>query len=257
MMALKKGENKIVPMIAIKEPTSGHDIIELPVGYRLNENRLDAMAGNDIITDLSGRDNIINACSGDDMVTVIKGNNIIDAGPGDDIVATAKGNNIILPGEGNDIVNSGIGDDTIITTNGNDEINCGKGNNAIFINHQVGHITINCAGGSDTIYIQNFDHYFSDGNIRYYIADNQQDYFIKSKDKKSSITIKNAVANDDKVKIYRGINNGNYLDSDNINILIDKLSAFNKRKDRASLNLIEFINNGVEQNIFVASQYSY
>jgi Ca2+-binding RTX toxin-like protein len=74
---------------------------------------------------------------------------LIDAGSGDDIVTTSKRNDIILGGAGKDKISSDAGDDKIDGGAGDDTIDCGDGNDSVI--GGKGSDTIHGGAGNDVV----------------------------------------------------------------------------------------------------------
>lgn len=74
--------------------------------------RVDARAGNDVIT----------TGAGDDVVRGGRGDDVISTGAGDDLVLGQRGDDLIKGEDGNDKLWGGLGDDTVEGGNGDDKL---------------------------------------------------------------------------------------------------------------------------------------
>jgi Ca2+-binding RTX toxin-like protein len=98
--------------------------------------RIDALAGNDVITTGAERD-VINASGGNDKV---------DAGAGNDFVFGGRGDDTLLGGDGNDTLWGGNGNDSLDGANGDDKLGGILGQN-----------TLRGGAGKDTFLVRSLD----------------------------------------------------------------------------------------------------
>ncbi|MCY2952203.1 MAG: calcium-binding protein [Planctomycetota bacterium] len=74
--------------------------------------RIDALAGNDLIT-TGAEPDVINASAGNDKIDAGAGNDLVFGGRGDDTLLGGDGNDTLWGGNGNDSLDGGTGDDKL------------------------------------------------------------------------------------------------------------------------------------------------
>ncbi|CNK03806.1 putative RTX-family protein [Yersinia frederiksenii] len=129
--------------------TNSDDNITMPAGYRLKDSSIELLGGHDVISDWSGRGNIIKGGSGNDIIYASGGNNNIQGGTGDDQLFSSDGNDILRGGAGNDLLNSG---------NGQDSLDGGKDDDVYLIEKGYGKTIIYDNHGKNTVIFKDIDY---------------------------------------------------------------------------------------------------
>ncbi|MDZ4142416.1 MAG: calcium-binding protein, partial [Methylotenera sp.] len=105
-----------------------NDSIDLSNTELVNIALIDAGTGNDVVTGSAGND-LIQGKDGADRLTDTQGNNLLDAGAGVDVLIAGTGNDLLIGGLGNDTITTGTGYDVIVFNKGDgqDIINASTG----------------------------------------------------------------------------------------------------------------------------------
>ncbi|WP_327214731.1 RTX toxin [Yersinia aleksiciae] len=164
-----RGEGyKIYPFNPVEiKPTDSNDSIIVPKDYRLINNSIDLLDGDDIIKDLSGL------------------GNIISGGLGNDIIYVSSGDNTLIAGQGNDILMGGSGRDTLIASIGNNQLEGGGNDDIYIIGKGKGKTTIRDEHGRNIIIIKDVDH----KDLRFNASDNQLSIEIRGAE--NEVIVKN------------------------------------------------------------------
>lgn len=133
----------------IVNPTELSDNIILPEGYRLSNSRLDLMAGDDSISDLSCIGHNIDGGLGDDIIYAKGGDNRLIGGEGSDQLFSGSGNDYLVGGDGQDILCAG---------SGIDKMEGGEGDDTYVIELEVGKTTIRDNHGKNRVIFKDIDY---------------------------------------------------------------------------------------------------
>ncbi|WP_334472723.1 hypothetical protein [Arsenophonus sp. PmNCSU2021_1] len=188
----------IKPTVAMLIATENHDNINY-IKSNILQRKINALAGNDIITDMTEL------------------GNILIGGSGNDIITAKRGHNIII--DGDDVMSAGDGNDIIISSHGNNIISAGKGNNIIVINYNNNETKVFLDEGKVKIYIQGIDNIYKNESV-------DNNLIISSLDSSKEITIYDYEKYKNNVEISTSLNNGVLLNNENIDLLISAASAF-------------------------------
>ncbi|HEN3656129.1 TPA: RTX toxin, partial [Yersinia enterocolitica] len=192
--------------------TEGNDHIVIPDSYRLENNRLDAKHGDDVISDLSGRGHEIHGDVGNDIIYAKGGNNILSGGDGHDELFGGNGNDLLYGGQGNDILNSGDGINVFAGGEGDDSyiFEPGHGNNVIFDSK-----------GRNSIIFKGIDYRV----LQFKKEDSNLTININNSNK--SVTIENyfVVESEQRGRLFTFKADEYQLAGDNLSLLIDSMSS--------------------------------
>ncbi|MGE3612046.1 MAG: Ig-like domain-containing protein, partial [Sulfurimonas sp.] len=164
-----------------------------------------------------GDDNLYGQ-AGDDRLYGEEGNDVLVAGFGNDTLYGGEGNDFLSGGVGNDVLEGGLGNDIYFfgKGDGNDTIADSEPSKSfLWFNYNTQD------GGNDTI---KFDQGIAKEDISFYMKNN--DLILQYSDN-DSITIKNQ--NNKNAQIEKlELSDGNYLTNDDIDLVIQQISAYGK-----------------------------
>ncbi|CNI43015.1 putative RTX-family protein [Yersinia massiliensis] len=200
----------IYPVDSVEmEPTALSDSIILPKDYRLINNSIDLLDGDDTIRDSSGRGNTIHG------------------GLGHDVIYASSGDNTLIAGQGNDILVGGSGRDTLVTSSGNDQLEGGENDDTYIIGEGEGKTIIRDKHGENIIIFKDADH----NDLRFNRLNNQLSIEIVGAEKKVIVEDYFTSTN----FIFK--TNTHIIEDSNLNLLIDSMATVTEK------NL-----NGVQEN---------
>lgn len=119
-------------------------------GHSINDDLIEAGAGNDTIYAGAGNDTVY-AGTGDDNITSSAGDDTIFGEAGNDFISAGSGNDVIDAGVGNDIIFGGTGTDSIDGGDGNDIINGGTDADTLEGGSGADRFVLEASFGNDTI----------------------------------------------------------------------------------------------------------
>jgi Ca2+-binding RTX toxin-like protein len=126
----------------------------LVIGNQIHENttnyKINAQAGNDVITTAAGNDTVYGG-SGADTITTGKGADQLYGGSGDDKLFAGQDDDQLYGGSGNDVLDGGSGKDYLDGGTGNDTMTGGSGNDDL--NGGTGNDTMAGGSGSDFFFV--------------------------------------------------------------------------------------------------------
>ncbi|OVZ74522.1 C80 family cysteine peptidase [Yersinia intermedia] len=189
--------------------TEGNDNINLPEGYRLLNNVIDLLDGDDVIFDGSGRGNTINGGIGNDILHAKSGNNRLNGGQGHDQ---------LFSGNGNDHLHAAQGNDTLCSGGGIDFMDGGKGNDTFVIEKGQGITTIRDGYGKNRVHFEGIDYrelWFKKQNSQLLIT-------IKGTEKE--VIIDDYYSGQEVSSHFSFQTNHHKIEGDNLALLIDNMS---------------------------------
>ncbi|MDN0123630.1 C80 family cysteine peptidase [Yersinia aleksiciae] len=146
----RDGEYGINQEVAVViESSNISDNIIIPEGYRLVNNHIALLGGDDVICDLSRRGNSIIGGLGHDIIYAKSGNNTLMGNEGDDE---------LFSGDGNDYLSGGKGQDKLAGGNGFDHLDGGEDDDIYVIEQGYGKTTIRDEHGKNTVILRDVDY---------------------------------------------------------------------------------------------------
>ena len=151
------------------------------------------------------KDDIINAGGGKDYIYAGSGNDIINGGAGKDYIYAQSGNDIIEGGAGDDYLNGSTGNDIYI-------FNLGDGKDTITDQDPTG----------EDIDIVSFTEGINKEDIALFMQNND---LLVAYGTNDQITIKNQTTDTNGIEMLQ-LADGNFLTSDDINLIIQEMTAY-------------------------------
>ena len=119
-------------------------------GHSVNDDLIEAGAGNDSIYSGTGNDTVY-AGTGDDRVLSFGGDDTVFGEAGNDTISADAGEDVLYGGADNDLIFGGAGSDTIDGGTGNDIINGGADNDTLAGGDDADRFVLEAGFGDDTI----------------------------------------------------------------------------------------------------------